>query len=329
LLHSRVGHDFAPEAIEQTLGQIRSGWPKQPQDYPKGFAVAGPPGFCWNECDCMDDQRPQRSWETRKGWLEDPSRSSAANAAIQAFSEQTRFVRRRGQVSKMCYFETGQGAHHDQTHAQAALELASALQRTLQAVLLQIPVSALGVENDRVRIPARAFLAEDSDYEPLRFSATLSSSAGGGPIPSWAQIDADTGLLSVPRQPAMTELPLQMQVEFGMAEGGVAVATCGITAERHSGTSAPWLMATVPIAQRYHDPNRCPLERGIRVALLEHFNEVYDFSKRQARERPLGAWLETMSRILRLLRSAAGAGLALGANTARFGGPPAPRTPTR
>merc|ERR1719296_23036 len=71
LLRSKIGHDFAPQSFEQSLGQIRSGWPKQPQDYPKGFAVASPPGFCFHDCDCMDDQRPQRSWETRKAWLED------------------------------------------------------------------------------------------------------------------------------------------------------------------------------------------------------------------------------------------------------------------
>lgn len=122
---------------------------------------------------------------------------------------------------------------------------------------------------------------------------------------------------------------MQLQVEFGHAEGNVHTATCSVTAEQPSGSSTPWHMATLPIAQRYHDPNRCPLERGIRVALLEHFNEVYDFSKREARQRPLGAWLETMCRILGLLRSAAGAGLALAAHTSRSGGPPAPRTPTR
>merc|ERR1712039_808823 len=106
-----------------------------------------------------------------------------------------------------------------------------AIQRTLQAVLLQIPVSSLGIESDPVRIPARAFLTDEMDYEPLRFTATISSSAGGGPIPSWAAVDLDTGSLTLLRQPPLTELPMQMQVEFGHAEGAVHTAAFAITAE--------------------------------------------------------------------------------------------------
>lgn len=109
LLTPTAMHRWAPASI--------------PKDYPKGFAVAFPPGFCWNECDCMDDQRPQRPWETRKAWLEDVQRAQAAVRALSAFAEQAQFVRRRGQVSKMFYFETAQGAFTDQTHALAAMDL--------------------------------------------------------------------------------------------------------------------------------------------------------------------------------------------------------------
>jgi len=304
-LNSKVGHDFSPGDIEQTLGQIRSGWPKQPQDYPKGYAVASPPGFCWADCDCMDDQRPQKSWETRKAWLEDPARSSAAQAAIQMFSGQTRFVRRRGQVSKLCYFETAQGQFLDQTHNKAALELGSTIERAIQTVLQHIPVNALMNEADQVRIPCRAFLSEDSDYEPLRCHASLAS--GGGPLPNWVSLDPDIGWISATRQPTPSELPLQLRVEFAHAEGTVQTANCSVIAES---AQSSWMMVTVPIAQRFNEPARCPLERGVRAALHEHFNELYDFNKRISRDRPLGAWLQTMGCIMRLLRSAGGSSLA-------------------
>lgn len=308
LLRSSIGHDFAPETIEQALGQIRSGWPKQPQDYPKGFAVASPPGFCWADCDCMDDQRPQRSWETRKGWLEDPSRTNAAQSAIQVFSEQTHFVRRRGQVSKMCFFETAQGNHLDQTNSKAALDLAQLTERALQAVLQQIPVSSLGADADPVRIPARAFLSDDADYEPLRFTGTI---VGGAALPQWLRLEPDDGRIVASRPPSASELPMKIQADLLHAEGTIAFASCTIVAERFPPSSAPWLVSTAPIAQRYGDPNKCPLERGVRAALLEHFSEVYDFNHRTVRERPLGVWLDAMVRILRLLRAAAGANLAL------------------
>jgi len=312
LLRSKIGHDFSPEQISQSLAQIRSGWPKKPEDYPKGFAVASPPGFCFDDCDCMDDQRPQRSWETRKGWLEDTSRSSAALNAIQVFSEQTHFVRRRGQVSKMCYFETAQQHKHDQTHARAALDLAQRIEKAVQSVLQQIPIASLAVEADPVRVPGRAFLAEDKDYLQLRYAATT---AVGGELPPWLRIEPDDGRLVATKLPPAGDLPLNLKIELFQAEGATSHATCTIVGDRFPHPSGPWLVCTPPIGQLFTDGSRCPLERGVRAALHEHVAEVYDFNRRTARERSLGVWLGAMVRIMCLLRSAAGANLAWAAPT--------------
>jgi len=307
LLMSRAGHDFKPEEVEKTLGQIRSGWPKKAEEYPPGFHVASPPGFCWEACDCMDDQRPQKSFETKKPWLEEQLRSADAFAAISAFSDQTRFVRRRGMVSKMCYFESPGGKFHDQTGAKAAADLMVMIERALQAVLGQIPFGSLS-EADAVCIPARAFLSDDSDYEPLLFSATTAS---GAPMPSWLRVNADTGQISASRPPVAAELPVQLRFDLGAAEGPVAKANVGIVAQNFTGSAAPWFIATTPLAQKYNDSTRCPLERGVWSGLYEHFSEIYDFTRRTSKEKTLGAWLEVVARILRLLRTASGAGLAL------------------
>lgn len=33
---------------------VRIGWPLKPTDYPKGYGVADPPGFCLKTCDPVD-----------------------------------------------------------------------------------------------------------------------------------------------------------------------------------------------------------------------------------------------------------------------------------
>lgn len=308
LLRSKAGHDFVPTASDKELSKIRSGWPKQAQDYPKGFAVAGPPGFCWEKCDCMDDQRPQRPWETSKAWLEDPSRSQAALAAIASFSGQSRFVRRRGQVSKQCFFETAQGNYGDLTKARAALDLGQTIEKVIKAVLSKVPVASLLSDAEPVRIPGRLFVTEDRDYPPCRYAASV---AGGAALPNWCRVEPDDGRIVVTTAPPSSELPLQIQAELFHSEGRAAHATCTIVSERFSPSQAPWLLQTSPIALRYSDPSKCPLESGVRAALLEHFSDVYDFSRSMARDRTLGKWLETMIRIFCLLRAAAGTNLAL------------------
>merc|ERR1712050_646678 len=102
----------------------------------------------------MDDQRPQRPWETNKKWLEDHTRSSAALSGIETFAKQAHFVRRRGQVSKMCFFETADAVKADQTLAKAAYQIARAVEHAAQEVLQAIPINLLAAEGNSVRIPS-------------------------------------------------------------------------------------------------------------------------------------------------------------------------------
>jgi len=208
----------------------------------------------------------------------------------------------------MCFFETAQMHHVDQTHSRAALELAQSAEKALQAVLQQMSAASLVADADAVRIPGRAFLSEDKDYRPLRFSATLPS---GEALPQWLRIEPDDGRLVTTRMPNTTEVPLKVKVELMHAEGAITSGVCTIVGDRYTPTSAPWFTATGPIAQRYADSNTCALESGVRKALLEHFSEVYDFHRKSPRERSLGAWLDAMARILGLLRAAAGINMAL------------------
>jgi len=333
LLRSDIGHDFASEGVEMLVDQVCSGWPKQPQDYPPGFKAAGPPGFCSRLCDCMDDRRAQQPWETRKSWLEESARSAAASGAVQAFAAQTQYVFRRGLNSGQCFLQPWKyEVYPDLTYAKAAAELATMLEQTIKVVLAHLPWNSLIVASHPVHVPAMAFLSADMDYKPLRFSARLAEGSGTTSLPPWFQLDADSGLLMVTRQPLPSELPLRLRVDLKHAEGKVAEASCGVTSEQIGSSSAPWCMAIAKVAQFYHDPNRLHLEPGVRKALHEHFGEIYDVGGRAPREVPLGAWLDVAARILRLLRSTAGAGhaiLAAATPSIGAGGRPAPRTPTR
>lgn len=314
LLHSRIGHDFAPESVEQA--SLRCGWPKRAEDYPPGFDVASPPGFCQDTCDCMDGGRPQKPEEVRKAWLEEARRDAAALGAIEMFSAHTGFVARCGQpLQPFCFFKSRKGMFTDQKHAKAAAELAASVEVALRVAVEQIPISSL-LEADPVRIPALAFLIagdnEDNDYEPLVFNTASRPEA---PLPNWISINPDNGQISMIRRPTASELPSQLRIDCDLfaAEGVVGRASVGIVAQKFAGSAAPWLNATASSVEKYA---HSLLERGVWVGLHRHFEAVYDFGQQRARQEVrLGAWLEVMTRILRLLRSASGAKLELGIPT--------------
>lgn len=297
----QIGHDFQPENIKD-LGDIRTGWPKTAKDYPKGYAVASPPGFCWEGCDCMDDQRPQRSWETFKAWLDDKDRSAQVNAAIEHFSAQGNFVRRRGTVSKMCFFETAMDAKPDYTHENAALDLAGSIGRRVGEVLKAIPMQAVQVNTGpRVFIPAVAFLAEELDAAPLLYKATCK---GGAPLPPWLSVDTENGELIVSKDYVLTETK-EFQLEFHHTEGVVGTATFTIAPKNILGSTLPWVQATANIIARFENATQCPIDQACRTVMAERLSEIWDPHTRQARNVTLGQWLKTASLILRMLRSTA------------------------
>lgn len=290
---SKLGHDFAPEEVDQKLGNIRAGWPKQPSEYPPGYGAANPPGFCTLKCDCMDDQRPQQQWETHKAWLEDPSRSAAAQTSLDNLAEQTRFVTRRGEVSKMWYFQTGSSILGDQTHVRAALDLAAEIQKSIQEVLKDIPLAAISHGADPVRIPALAFLPAGSDYEPLSFAL-----AADPPVGLWATIGVDDGILRALAVPPARPAPLKVEMNF--IEGICGSVECRVS-DKAAGSS-PWNAATVKVVTHFNDVRRCQLLKNARIVLKERLSLLYSFEANTPKETSLGRWLEDMYRLLRMLR---------------------------
>lgn len=297
MLRLASGHDLQ-EPSEKELGGIRSGWPKNPEDYPKGFACANPPGFCRATCDCMDDQRPQMHWETNKAWLEDALRTNQAKGGIEAFSAQTHFVMRRGLVSKMRhYFETAVTVKGETSSMSAAQELAVSLQRSMQNVLKVIPLPAC-MSKGGVPIPANVFLADDFDYLPVRmdFKDVLA--------PDWLHLDATSGQMTASAHASISE-DLSLKLALSHAEGPVGTAAIGICLD----VDRPWLNMTASLINRFNDTDRCRLEGGARAVLNERFADVYDFDAFRPRDIEVGEWLRAMSKILRMLRSAAVANL--------------------
>lgn len=307
VIRAGVGHDWIP-ALDATQVQVRSGWPKRLEDYPKGFGVASPPGFCFATCDCMDDARQQKIWETQKAWIEDPQRSVLVQQAIANFSNQASFVRRRGQVSGQNYFETLSGAMRDSTAANAAGDLGEMIKQSLRMVLQAIPLASLSEAKPRVHLPGRVFLPEDDDYEPLTFAIAACDAKGNAiPAPSWLAIHPDNGQFRVKSPPEEADLPLQLKVEMSHAEGPCTQEVCSIV----KGPAVAWKQETIKIAQLYYSSIRCPLEKGVRQALQVIFQDIFDFTQMAPREVKLGRWVHQMSRIHRQCRAASGARLEL------------------
>lgn len=277
MFRSVIGHDFARETIDKELAGIRLGWPMTASEYPDGYGVANPPGFCIKGCDCMDDGRPQRLWETQKSWLEDQTRT---------------FVRRRGTVSKQCYFETANIEQNHSPNARAAVDLASTITRTVQKVMLMVPVDVLISDEDPVMVPACAFLPDLADYEPVRFD--IAPAASGALPPSWLQVGADDGRIIV--STAMERAQAAFTIEMSGADGVVGVASCAISLE----SSSPWLVATSSIVKVFETVQ---LDKGVRRAMWERMSEIYDFRSRTVLECTLCFWLTTMSLLVRMLKS--------------------------
>jgi len=300
-IRSKIGHDFVPKLSDLN---IQNGWPRKAEDYPAGFGPADPPGCCFPSCDCMDDARPQKPWETKKPWLEDAERSAAALAAIEALTAQTSFARRRGAVSKQCHFETISTAkialEPYLTYSSAAKTLADVVREKIRMTFKEIPIAAISDPANPVHIPAAAFLKHDEDYEPLSFKLVSGSSS------SWATVGQDDGQLLAASEPTAKPASLKIELYFGE----VAAATVDITV--NDGPAKPWIAPTVSIVRHFLEVQQYKLAGHARAALQEQLGHVFDFGPGTAIEEDVkavtfGSWLSTMSVVLRMLRSTAAA----------------------
>ncbi|CAE7815389.1 unnamed protein product [Symbiodinium necroappetens] len=288
------GHDFEPPQSNKDP-DVRSGWPRRAEDYPPGYGCADPPGLCSATCDCMDDQRAQKSWETSKNWLEEPRRAADATMAIDMLSAQTRFVRRRGQVTKCCFFETSQTSHADQTHTNAAMNLCKVLEESVRSVLKDLPMFAIQENGDSVRIPACALMKPGEDYAPVQYQLAQTSTAR-----KWLCLSEEDGKLSLIGKGPPSR-PAPFRVEFVHPEGMTAVVDCMVTDTQQKS----WLSASATIAARFMDVGHCPLSRNARVVLQEHVGKIFSFEKKVAKEIALGRWLDVVDLLIRMLRTTA------------------------
>jgi len=296
MIGHELGHDFTERGVSAIAG-VRTGWPKTPAEYPKGYGVANPPVFCWAQCDCMDDQRAQQPWETCKPWIEDKERAKAADACVAQFSQESNFVIRRGQVSNMCFFETDQEILPDQTHSNACLDLAASLSRRVQEVVSAMPLQQLYVQSDcRVAIPAVAFLTEDLDVEPLYFKGV---GKNGGELPHWLRINTETGEVWATSRPLVDEF--DFGVEFHHSEGVIGSAPCRVMGEN----TCAWQSTTDIIMARFNNTEQCPIEESVRWVLQERLDSIYDFDMKRPREVSLAIWVNSVSKVIRMLRSSA------------------------
>lgn len=306
--YTSIGHDFVPTTSLET-SNLRHGWPKDARDYPPGFAVAGPPGFCRGNCDCMDDARPQKPWETMKEWLEDGDRTKRALAAIEGLAAQTSFVTQRGKVSMQCLFETAQTVLGDQVYRRAAHDLMIEVQKALREAVKAIPASSLAAEGgNAVHLPAAAFLSGEHDYSPLRFQFDEASS--GSSLPPWLCLGADDGRLALTAGslPVLKD-KVALRLDLLSLEGKSGCMNFAIAPDLHGGLTAPWSAYTAKIMEKFNSPH-CQLLEGVRGALSEHLAPVFDFARRTPKDTSLGLWIRIMSRILRMLRSAMVANIA-------------------
>lgn len=312
LLRLSVGHDLVILASE-SLANIREGWPTRPEEYPPGFGVASPPGCCcgpgFENCDCMDDMRPQRKSETHKAWLEEPARTSAVQAAMDSFSQQSAFVRRHGNGRMLCYFETVEKYMYRslQPQARAALDMASAIQQALKQICSNIPLQALASGSDAVFLPASAFAQESLDLMPLLVSATLED---GTALPAWLRVDAVSGQLSVAHAPSrFAEIRLKVKFQYAASVTSATDFICTISASvPHRGSATPWAKALPAVIDSF-SPSKCAIHSQIRALIQERLLKVYDFRTRAPRDVSLKRCLDVLLRCLRMLRSASVANL--------------------
>ena len=291
----KVGHDFKPDNLLNP-DDLRGQWPKKDEDYPAGFKVASPPGFCFKNCNCMDDARLQLPSELAKHWLEEGMRTAAANLAVQNLSSQS-FVRRRGQISgRHPHFEAlSQNQRLSVRSKEVAAEIAREIQVQMESAMKRIPLAALLDRQDRVRIPTVAFQTAEYDYIPQTFTCVSTGF-------EWLSVGPKDGLLTGIHEPAMKP-PLTLKVQLRYSEGCRSVELVLVDMPN------VWHRGTKEIVERLRQVE-CPLWPNLNVLLREHLSKIYDFQTLSVKEVRFGQWLHCTETLLRMLRSLAFANLA-------------------
>lgn len=132
--------------------QIKMGWPKSEDSYPRGYGPAKPPGPCSALCDCMEDwhlgNEQLVTKEQDRG--SNNQRTLALRQSLENFSQSGLAVK-RGSTSLHWIFETAPQLQtriplHGSTHA--ALELRRVAIQAIQGIAAVIPLSSILGDTD-------------------------------------------------------------------------------------------------------------------------------------------------------------------------------------
>lgn len=203
-----------------------------------------------------------------------------------------KWLARRGQYSKRCFYETLATAAGETPAQTAAAGFAEYVARKIKQVYTAIPVDAL--QQGGVPILAAAFLAPQNDATPMRYTATLQGS--GGALPVWLHLDGAAGVLSADAT-APEMVNVHVNVCFVMPEGIAHKQPFLVSSD----AGRKWTLMTNDIVATMREQKISP---RVRKVLSEMLEEVYHFDKRQPKDVTIGGWLAVMRMFHRALLSA-------------------------
>lgn len=236
----------------------------------------------------MDDQRGQREWEVTKAWIPKP-RGASAQQALDNFSGETNFVRSRGAVSKMFYFETSTADSGETAAQRAGADLAVTIQGCLREACTVIPAHALTSGGDPLYLPTRAIISirGNGDYLPLSIEAKLQS---GGALPSWIKLDPASGCLSISAGHRV-EADVRIQIHVKFYEGTTKTFLSTIVA----GEAPPLSRIIATVHEKLRSTEVQRLEPGVRAIVEEQLV--------LAGRSSLGSLVKILTRCQNLLRA--------------------------
>eukprot|EP00746_Dinoflagellata_sp_MGD_P074976 gnl/MRDRNA2_/MRDRNA2_30213_c0_seq2.p1 gnl/MRDRNA2_/MRDRNA2_30213_c0~~gnl/MRDRNA2_/MRDRNA2_30213_c0_seq2.p1 ORF type:complete len:676 (+),score=135.19 gnl/MRDRNA2_/MRDRNA2_30213_c0_seq2:167-2194(+) len=281
-----------------TFTDIKKGWPKHLTQYPKGFSPCMPPGPCWDGCDCMDDQRPQRPWETQKQWLENQNRSQAASDSLKKLEmdgQEQGFVRRRGTVSKMCFFETPANTQHNEARIRMYKELIATIMNEIKTLLRKIPVEELSDSwSEPVYIPACGWLQDQLDYLPVRYLPQDRAA-----FPSWLSLQPCTGEIRAEDPPPNARASVEVQLVH--PEGRVAKVQIEVKPQEERESHIKISCRTVALALKKADIS----SRRVKACIDQELSALYDIDRQEAHGVSLGKCLHHLANMCSMARAAA------------------------
>jgi len=201
VLHG-LREELKAEISEEEKGKIKEGWPKHEGEYPVGYGPAMPPGFCQEECRCMEDWHVGEVDHGRT-WLKNALRDQAIERAVSGFKMQDQMLRVRGLVSGNAFFEPIQAASRDfalsgfHRQRQTANQVAMVVIQCVKQAVIPLPLAAALDASAGDLLNSLYILDESKDdgpeddshsggpFEPLRFEK-LSG-------PDWILVDQTTG----------------------------------------------------------------------------------------------------------------------------------------